>query len=125
MENTLEMHRLSDREIFYFRQRQKNRFYQALVAHFSKLAESEGLSKRDLATLLGKDPSQITRWLSGPGNWTSDTISDLLLAMGAELDFDIVSLSDSSIGGEVVELADSAIDAPPKSERNDLFKSVG
>lgn len=96
MANTSEMHRLSEREVFYYRQRQKNRFFQAVIAYFSDRAESEGLTKRDVATLLDKEPSQITRWLSGPGNWTLDTISDLLLAMGAELDFGIVPLNENS-----------------------------
>jgi len=50
------------------------------------LAESE-LTKADLARMLGKEPSQITRWLSGSGNLTLDTLSDLLFAVkGCVLD---------------------------------------
>lgn len=94
MESTLEMHPLSDREIFYFRQRQKNRFFQSIVAHFAEQAEENGLTKRHIASLLDKDPAQITRWLSAPGNLTLDTISDLLLAMNAELDARIVPFDD-------------------------------
>ncbi|AMN46399.1 hypothetical protein ACG33_04625 [Steroidobacter denitrificans] len=92
MENISGKRALSEREIFYFRQRCKNRLFQSLVAFFAEKAEKEGLTKKDLAVSLGKDPAQITRWLSGPGNWTLDTVSDLLLAMNSELDHRIEPL---------------------------------
>jgi transcriptional regulator with XRE-family HTH domain len=76
----------SERDIVYFRTRCRNRFYQAVVAYFAAQAQHKGLTQVELAKLLGKDAAQINRWLSGPGNWTLDTISDLLLAMNAELD---------------------------------------
>lgn len=38
------------------------------------------MSKADLARSLGKEPSQITRWLGSTGNLTLDTLSDLLFA---------------------------------------------
>ena len=82
--------RLTDREIFYFRQRQKNRIYQAIIRYFAQQAEARGLTKSDIAFTLGKNRSQITRWFAGPGNLEIDTISDLLLAMNAEMDQEIV-----------------------------------
>lgn len=75
---------LSRREIAYYQQRLRNRAFEAVLAYFEQRAVQEGLTKKELARRLGKDPSQITRWFSGPGNWTLDTVSDLLLAMGAE-----------------------------------------
>lgn len=92
MENTLGVERLSDKEIYYFRQRNKNRIYQAIVAYFADRAEIVGLTKSEVARKLGKDPAQITRWFSGPGNWTLDTISDLLLAMESELTCEILPM---------------------------------
>jgi transcriptional regulator with XRE-family HTH domain len=77
--------KISDEDIVYFRERNRNRVYSAVVGMFSKLVEQENLTKREIALRLGKQPSQITRWLSGPNNWTLDTVSDLLIAMGAEL----------------------------------------
>ena len=50
------------------------------------------MSRKDIAAKLRKDPAQITRWLSSPTNLTLDTISDLLLACGAECEFSIVRL---------------------------------
>ena len=72
------------REIFYYRQRFKNRVFNRLSSFFAQESERSGITKREIAERLGKDPAQITRWLSGPGNVTIDTLSDLLFAMGAE-----------------------------------------
>jgi DNA-binding phage protein len=73
----------------YFAERLKNRLYDLIVSEFKK----RGLSKADLARRTGRKPEQVTRWLGSPGNWTLDTISDLLIAMGSELDVGIAPLS--------------------------------
>lgn len=77
-------------DIVYYRERNRNKVYAAVVSLFSKLVDTERLTKREIAFRLGKEPAQITRWLSGPSNWTLDTVSDLLLAMGRELDYKVV-----------------------------------
>ncbi|MBL9011120.1 MAG: helix-turn-helix transcriptional regulator [Alphaproteobacteria bacterium] len=83
MENTSN-NELSIRDLNYYRQRYKNRVFTGLVEFFAKEAETLGVTKRDLAARLQRDPSQITRWLSSPSNLTLETISDLLFALGAE-----------------------------------------
>ncbi len=83
---------VSKRDLYFFRQRLKNKIFQSVVAYFAKEAKAKKITKKDLAIALGKDPAQITRWLSGPNNWTLDTISDLLLALNAELHHEVVSL---------------------------------
>jgi transcriptional regulator with XRE-family HTH domain len=93
-ENAIE--KISDEDISYFRERNRNRVYAAVTGVFLRLVEKESLTKREIAFRLGKEPSQITRWLSGPSNWTLDTISDLLLAMGAELEHSAVLMSEKS-----------------------------
>lgn len=117
--STSEMHPLSDREIFYFRQRQKNKVFQSVIAYFAEQAEARGLTKRDIAKLLNRDPAQITRWLSGPSNWTLDTISDLLLAMKAELEINIVAFDDDSVGDDNILIFDkpATTDSLPQSQR--------
>lgn len=87
---------VSKDDLFYYRQRHKNRVYSCVVSLFSQLVETKGLTKRELAYRLDKEPAQITRWLSGPGNWTLDTVSDLLLAMGSELDCEAASVSQTT-----------------------------
>ena len=79
-------------DIYFFRQRLKNKIFQSALAYFASVAKERNMTKKDIAKLLNKDPAQITRWFSGPNNWTLDTISDLLLAMGAEMKHEIVPL---------------------------------
>ena len=79
---------------YFFRQRMKNRIYDAVIAAVEDAAKANGMRKKDIAEKLGVNPSQVTRWLSGPANWEVDTISDLLFAVGAELDIDAVLFAD-------------------------------
>jgi transcriptional regulator with XRE-family HTH domain len=85
---------LRRRDRAYYRRRQQNNVFIALTQLFAEEAEKKNISKKELADLLGKDPSQITRWLSAPSNFELDTISDILLAMGAEMDHRIVRFSE-------------------------------
>ena len=95
MKSTLGKKKIPSKDIFFFRQRFKNKIFQSVLSYFADLAKEKNLAKKDIANLLDKDPSQITRWFSGPNNWTLDTISDLLLAMDAELKHEIVPLHES------------------------------
>lgn len=79
----------------YFRGRLQNRLYDLVVREFLK-QEAEGrLTKAEVARRIGRRPEVISRWLGAPGNWTLDTVSDLMLAMGAELEFSVVALPDA------------------------------
>jgi DNA-binding phage protein len=62
----------------YFRETLRGEIYELMVEAFD---QSE-LTKADLARKLGRRPEQITRWLSAPSNLESDTLSDILLALG-------------------------------------------
>lgn len=75
-----------ERDVFYFRKRLKNRFFGKIVSFFAEEAEQKGITKKDIAIALNRDPAQISRWLSSPTNMTLDSMSDLLLAMDAEID---------------------------------------
>jgi hypothetical protein len=95
MENTLKhTNLLSHRDIAYYRRRNQNRQFAELATFFAQEAENGRTTRKEIAALLGKDPSQITRWLSSPSNLESDTVSDLLLAMGAEMDHRIMRFAD-------------------------------
>jgi hypothetical protein len=62
----------------YFRARTKQRMYNLVLREFKK----SGVSKADLARRLRKTAAQMSRTFGGPGNWTLDTVSDLLFAIG-------------------------------------------
>lgn len=85
---------IKERDKFYYRQRNKNRVFEKLVMQFAEEAERTGITKKQLAERLKADPAQITRWLSAPGNLTLDSVSDLLLALGAEMDYRVSKFSD-------------------------------
>lgn len=86
---------LSEGTLAYFRARLRNRLFEAVLKEFISQSESTKFSRADLAKRLRKNPSQITRWLSSPGNWTLNTASDLLVAMGQELGISVESIADS------------------------------
>lgn len=44
-----------------------------------------GWSKKDFAKKLTKQPSEISKWLSGTHNFTSDTLSDIETVLGIHL----------------------------------------
>jgi hypothetical protein len=71
----------------YLQERFRNRLYDLVVNEFIKRQQEDpNFTQAALARRIGKRPEQITRWLSYPGNLTSDTISDLLVGIaGAEL----------------------------------------
>jgi hypothetical protein len=71
-------------KLAYFRQRLRNRLYELVLAEFVDQARNHKLTKAEITRRIHSSPSQVTRWLAAPGNWEIDTISDLLLAMGAE-----------------------------------------
>jgi hypothetical protein len=76
---------LSQRSIFYCRERLRNRIFDCVIRALAERVASGATTRASIAKRLGKDPAQVTRWLSGPSNWTIDTISDLMLALDAEL----------------------------------------
>ena len=69
--------KISEYSLAFARARNRNKANSLLL----KLFQESGLSKKEIADMLGKKPEQITRWLGGPGNVTLDTISDLAFAM--------------------------------------------
>lgn len=86
--------KISIRDFAYYRRRHQNRIHAAIASFFTEEAEAGRITKKRLAELMGKDPSQITRWLSEPSNYEADTISDILLAMNAEMDHSVARFAD-------------------------------
>lgn len=47
--------------------------------------EEQHISKKELAQLMGRQPSEITKWLSGDQNFTSDTLAELSYYLKAKI----------------------------------------
>jgi transcriptional regulator with XRE-family HTH domain len=56
-----------------------------LAAKIDDARIAQDLSKGEFANLMGKKPSEISRWLSGTHNFTSDTLSDIQEVLGIRL----------------------------------------
>lgn len=56
-----------------------------LAAKIDDARKQKGLNKGDFAQLMGKKSSEISRWLSGTHNFTSDTLSDIQTKLGISL----------------------------------------
>jgi len=57
-----------------------------IASKISKALKEKGWMKKDLMKAMGKkNPPEITRWLSGTHNFTSDLLFDLSLVLGINL----------------------------------------
>jgi hypothetical protein len=78
--------RVPEGTFVYFRERNRYRIFEVLLAEFLK----SGISQATLARRLGRRPEVVNRILSAPGNPTLDTISDFMFAMsGAEIAYSV------------------------------------
>ena len=69
--------KIPDWTLSYFRQRNKNRVHSLVLKELKK----SKLSQAEIARRLNKRPDVICRLFGAPGNWTLDTVSDLLFAI--------------------------------------------
>jgi transcriptional regulator with XRE-family HTH domain len=53
-----------------------------LAARIGDLLGEKGWSKKAFAEKLGKNPSEITKWLSGTHNFTLDTLTEISFVLG-------------------------------------------
>jgi hypothetical protein len=77
---------ISARTKAFYRRRLQNRIHRLIVKAFREQAKTTGLTQKRLAERIESRPEQINRWLGIAGNWTLNTVSDLLLGMAVDLD---------------------------------------
>lgn len=113
-------------DLAYERERLRNAFHEMVLRRFLKAKNTSGASKAIVARRLRKRPEQITRWLSGPGNWTIDTLADIMTA----IDCDPVELLNtaprdrpSNIVHDVAALAAMSAAMKPAAEHKHLPKA--
>ncbi len=56
-----------------------------IVDRIHSILEARGLRQKDLAIMLNKNESEISRWMRGTHNFTIDTISMIENVLGVEL----------------------------------------
>jgi transcriptional regulator with XRE-family HTH domain len=69
--------RVSPSVLSYFEGRNRYKVFDLVWDEF----RASGLTQAALAKRLGMSPSQLNRMLKSPGNWTLDTVSNLLFAV--------------------------------------------
>ena len=74
---------IANATLTYYQARLRNRLFNFILGRFVK-EQKNGLTKAALARRIGKPPEVINRLLGAPRNLTLDTLSDLLLGIGAE-----------------------------------------
>ena len=80
----------------YLQERLRNRLYDLVLTEFMKRQrENPEFTQAALAKRIERGGDQVNRWLRSPGNWTIDTISDLLVGIaGAELTIGVSGFAD-------------------------------
>lgn len=56
-----------------------------LAARIEDLMKAKGWSKSQLAKEMGKNPSEVTKWLSGTQNFTIDVLTEIASTLGVTL----------------------------------------
>lgn len=56
-----------------------------IVDRIHCILEAKGLKQKDLANLLGKNESEISKWMRGTHNFTIETISAIESALGTPI----------------------------------------
>lgn len=56
-----------------------------IVDRIHTILEEKGLKQKDLAGMLGKKESEISKWMRGTHNFTIDTITSIESALGTPI----------------------------------------
>ena len=64
---------------------------------------AEGMTQKDIAEKLGRDPAWVSRALSGPKNWTMRTMGELAHALDGRVTIRVEAAEDLSAEGRSTE----------------------
>jgi len=78
----------------YFRTQLRYQLHEVVLREFLLQEDKADLTQADLARRIHRKPSQVSKLLGAPGNWTFNTASDLLLGMKAQPLISVISLED-------------------------------
>lgn len=69
---------------------QRQELFLEVVEGIQQVMAAKGMTQSELASLLGKKPPQISRWLNGTCNMTLSTLSDILFVLEYKPQFQAV-----------------------------------
>ncbi len=73
--------------------RLRDQVFDAVTALWRR-RKAEGLTQKELAVRIGRDPAWVSRSLTAPGNWTLRTAGELIQALEGEAEIDVTALGD-------------------------------
>ena len=85
-------------QVAYFSQQFRGQVYYAIAKAFYEEVGAGNISQAILGRRLNKDRATVSKWFSGPRNLTLDTVSEMLLAMGAEPRVEVCFFRDQGAG---------------------------
>lgn len=122
----VESETIPPRYIAYYRRNNRNRIFTAILKLYTDLYKQGKINQKKLAKRIGKNPSVINRWLSEAQNLTLDSVSDLLLAMNAEIkDFVPIYIFDWQVRPKVVATIKLSWDIESPKEANTFIEKDG
>jgi len=90
-----DLDRIPEYVIGYLNADNRGLFYDRVLGEFMEAKKRTGLTGKELAERIGMNPTQLTRCLRNPTNWTLDTLNELLLLSGAKIrDIEILRFSE-------------------------------
>lgn len=57
----------------------------SIAERIAEILKNKELTQRDLATMLGKRESEVSKWLTGRHNFTTNTIARIQLVLGEDV----------------------------------------
>lgn len=112
---------LSPRQLAFYEGLAQNRAHSAVLRVLQPLLQAGGLSRAALAKKINRNPSQVTRWLGSPGNWTLQTLGILLGALGYVPVITVQPINERVATNYVhpaAQLGNQFVDLSPKQDDN-------
>jgi hypothetical protein len=97
----------------YLHARAQNKAHDCVLGVFVEEAEERGINKAYIARRLGKRPEVVGRCLTAPGNWTLDTLAELLGSMGYDVEIQARRFSNLVFPNRIHDMAISAASTQP------------